>query len=82
MSAYGTRVHMSAERGPAATQNRVENFQMEPGEPLCLRSKKLSPAARITSATSNRWPLHLLRTVAGVAIFRQGQRIERACSGV
>ena len=25
---------MSAERGRAATQNRVQNFQMEPAEPL------------------------------------------------
>jgi hypothetical protein len=30
----------------------------------------------------DRWPRHLLRTVAGVAIPRQGQRVERARGGV
>ena len=38
--------------GRAATQNRVQNFQMEPAEPLLAVLKEALSTARMTSATS------------------------------
>src|SRR5262249_13435196 len=82
MSASGTRIHMSAERGRAATQNRVQNFQMEPGEPLLAALEEVLSGCADHIGHLDRWPRHLFRTVVGVAIPRQGQRVERAGGGV
>ena len=43
MSAFGTRIHMCAECGGTATQDRIQHLEMQPGEPLlALRVKALS----------------------------------------
>ena len=73
---------MSAERGRAATQNRVQNFQMEPAEPLLAALEEALSGCADHIGHLDRWPRHLGRTVAGIAIPRQGQRVERARGGV
>src|ERR1700674_552047 len=82
ISASGTRIHMSAERGRAATQNRVENFQMEPGEPLLAALKEALSGCADHIGHLDRWPRHLLRAVSAIAIPCQRQRVERARGGV
>jgi hypothetical protein len=73
---------MSAERGRAATQNRVQNFQMEPTEPLLGALEEALSNCADDIGHLDRWPRHLLGTVAGVAILGQGQRVEWAGGGV
>src|SRR5580704_8567950 len=82
MSASRTCIHMSAERGRAATQNRVQNFQMEPGEPLWAALEEALSGCADHIGHLDRWSRHLLGTVPRVAIPRQRQRVERARRGV
>jgi hypothetical protein len=82
ISASGTRIDMSTEPGGSATQNGVQNFQMEPGEPSLAALKEALSGCANHIGHLDRWPRHLLRTVAGIAIPRQRQRVERAGGGV
>ena len=61
MSAFRTRIHMPTECGGAATQDRVQYFEMQPGKPLlALLVKALSGCADHIGHL-NWWPRHLLR---------------------
>ena len=82
ISASGTRIDMSTERGGSAAQNGVPHLEMEPGEPLLAALEEaFSRGAEDIGHLEGR-PWHLLRTAAGIAIFRQGQGVERTGGGV
>jgi hypothetical protein len=73
---------MSAERCRAATQDRVQYFQVQPGKPLLAALEEaLSGCADHVSHLDGR-PGHLLRIGACPAFPRQRQRVERAGGGV
>ena len=67
---------MSAQRERAATQNRVQNFQMEPGEPLVTALEEALSGGADHIGHLDGWPWLLLRTAAGIVDFRQRQRVE------
>ena|ERR1700680_5138565 len=73
---------MSAERGGSAAQNRVQHPQVEPGEPLLVALVEAWSCCADHIGHLNRWPRHLLRAAAGIAIPGKWQSIERTGGGV
>jgi len=69
---------MSAERGRAATQNRVQNFQMEPAEPLLAALEEALSNCADDIGHLDRWPRHLLRAGRSGAGGKHRQGIQRA----
>ena len=78
MSAFGTLIQMSAERGRAATQNRVQNFQMEPAEPLLTALKEALSHCAYNIGHLDRWARHLRRVGLAAAGGKHWQGIQRA----
>jgi hypothetical protein len=82
MSALGTRIRVSAKRGGAAAEDRVQHFQVKPGEPLRAAIEEgFSGCADHIGHLDGR-PRHLLLSVVAIAIARQRQRVERARGGI
>src|SRR5260370_31837172 len=77
MSACWTLIHVSAERGRAATQNRVQNFQMEPAEPILAVLKEALSNCADDIGHLDRWPRHLLRVGLAAAGGKHRQGIQR-----
>ena len=78
MSASGALIHMPAERSRAATQNRVENFQMEPAEPLLAALEEALSHCADDIGHLDRWRRHLRRVGLAAAGGKHRQGIQRA----
>src|SRR5258708_37244106 len=73
---------MSAERGGSAAQNRVQHFQVQPGEPLLTALEEALTGCADDIGHLDGWPTYLLRVVTGLAMAGKCQRVERAGGGV
>lgn len=82
MSALGTRIRVSAERGGAAAQDRVPHLQVQPGKPPLTALEEAFPGCAHHIGHLDRRPRHLFRTTGCIAFPRQRQGVQRARGGV
>ena len=82
MPAFGTGIHMSAERGGAAAQDCVPYFEVQPGKPFLAALKEAFSDCTDDIGHLNGRPRHLLCTVPRIVAPRKRQRVEGTRSGV
>jgi len=82
MSALGTCIHMSAERGGAAAQDCVQYFEAQPGKPLLAALEEAFSGCADDIGHLNGRPRHLLGTVPRIVAPGKRQRVEGTRSGV
>ena len=73
---------MSAERGGAAAQDRIQHLQVEPSEPLSAALVEALSCCADHISHLNGWPRHLLGNTAVIAMGGECQSVERAGGGV